>query len=137
MNTVMRGKHQGFTLVEIVMVLFIIALLTSIVVVRFDQQRAQSMVHVTKANLESLRTAVAIFYEAEGTWPVDDLSDLVSGAPSGTQYLGLIPPEKITNDNTVVNVASYSGGWIFDLSTHDIHPNLSGTDVNGEAYSSY
>ncbi len=129
---------KGYTLVEVLMVVFIIGLLSSLVVMRYDSERKRTAINVTKANLESIRTAIALFYEVEGNWPVGNLSELYLGtAPSGKKYLAKLPAEEITHKNSVTNVSTNTGGWFYDLPTHTIVPNFTGVDSNGAAYSTY
>ena len=137
MRAVKRKFCRGYTLVEVLMVVFIIAMLASLVTIRYDRQRRQTAVNVTKSNLESIRTSIALFYEAEGMYPTSDLSDLVSGSPSGAKYLGAIPAEAINNKNVVVNIPTYNGGWVYETGMHTVRPNLLGNDINGNPYSSY
>ncbi len=129
---------RGHTMAEMLMVVAIIALLSSMAVMRFDTQRKQSAINATKSNLESIRTAIALYYEEEKVWPSNDLSSLWNkSSPSGTVYIAAIPKEKILNSNSVVNVANYNGGWVYNSSSHDVLPNLAGSDALGALYSNY
>jgi prepilin-type N-terminal cleavage/methylation domain-containing protein len=130
---------KGFTLIEIIMVCLIIALVAGIAVANFRVQYGQSQISQTKGNLESIRTAVAMFYEEEKQWPANDLSNLVDGSsPSGHVYLTRIPKDGIKNNDAVTNAPDYvSGGWYWDTFNHEVHINLSGMDINGDQYSEY
>jgi prepilin-type N-terminal cleavage/methylation domain-containing protein len=133
----MSRLNKGYTLMEVLMVVAIVGLLSSLVLARFDSERKRTAINVTKANLESIRTAVALFYEIEGTWPANNLSNLINGAPSGKRYLGSMPAEAIKNISVVVNVTNNNGGWVFDLAGHTVLPNLTGLDAKGIAYNTY
>ncbi len=134
----MQILKKGYTLVEVLMVVAIVGLLSTLVVARYDSQRKRTAINVTKANLESIRTAIAFYYEVEGIWPVGNLSELYLGtAPSGKKYLGKLPAEEITNKNSVTNILTNTGGWFYDLPTHTLLPNLTGTDALGVAYATY
>ena len=132
-----KMKKRGYTLVEILMAVAILGMIAAIVVPRFNSQIKYSGTNKTKANLETLRTAVRLFYEQEGIWPNNSLSNLISGAPSGYQYLPVIPSEGVKNKNNVLNIPDYSGGWVWETTTHTLRPDLPGTDANGAPYSSY
>lgn len=129
---------RGYTLTEILTVLFIIGLLLSLSVISFYSQNQRSKVNVTKANLESIRTAIALYYEVEGVYPSNNLDTLYNGAsPHGRKYLGGMPPEAVTNNKTVYNSPFYSGGWYYNFTTHVIVPDLNGNDMYGVPFSSY
>ena len=143
------GGGSGFTMVELVMVIVIIGLLAAIIVPKYTAQREQAGIAATKANLESLRTAVSMFYGQEGYWPSANLTELVSGSGSGTQYIRAIPqcttydptgPVVVPN-NIVTSgiVATNVGGWYWNYASQDyvLHPNLTGQDANGDLFSGY
>jgi general secretion pathway protein G len=130
---------KGFTLIELMMVVFIIGLITSLALPNFLSHRDQTAIDVTKANLENLRTVIALFYQEEEQWPSDDLSDLLL-APSGKMYIGTIPKEAICKSNQVVNVppaGGNDGGWYWNPTNHILLPNIYGADANGDRYDSY
>lgn len=77
-------SNQSFTLVELVMVMVIVGLLAAIIIPNFTGQKDQAAIATTKANLENLRTAIALYYAQEGTYPSTTLAELWDGnAPSG------------------------------------------------------
>ena len=135
-----KGRIAGFTLIEILMVVMILGLLAGIIMPNFSSQQEQVKIATTKANLESLRTAIALFCSQENQWPQDDLLDLSNGAsPSGNVYLKEIPEEALSDSNTVypMSFPDGAGGWQWDTGMHELHPNLIGLDANGLAYSAY
>jgi len=124
-------------MVEILMVGIIIGLLAAVVYPGIAAQRSQVAISTTKANLETLRTAVDLFYEEEGTWPSPGLNNLTDGtSPSTTQYLEFIPKEAITGSDQVVITLDGNGGWVW-MSGIGVRVNLYGDDVNGDTYFDY
>ena len=144
-----KRLRLGFTLVELVMVIVVIGMLSAIIVPRFMSQRDKAGIATTKANLESLRTAIALYYAQEGTWPgiTNTLeTDLQSGEVTNTQYMRRVPDETVDNPPSSAVAAAYSGngGWVWDPTAADPEiypnfdgPNANGTDADGTLYSEY
>ena len=131
------SMKQGFTMVEILMVAIIIGLLAAVVYPGIAAQRSQVAISATKANLETLRTAIDLYEEEEGMLPDPFLNDLADGtSPSGTMYLEYIPKERITGSAQVVITLDGTGGWVW-MPGIAVHVNLYGNDVNGDAYWDY
>jgi type II secretion system protein G len=139
-------NSSGFTLVELVMVIIIIGMLAAIVIPNFTAQREQAAVATTQANLESLRTAIALYYANEGSYDGLNMPPVLGrlwngGATGGKKYLDAIPMETISTPPTsTINGAAGMGGWSWDIASFKIHPNNpkgQATDVNGKLYSDY
>jgi len=135
------AKNKGFTLVEVLMVVLIIAALSGILISTFNTQVQQSKVSTLKANLENIRMALELYYSQERMMPNPNLDPLYNGAsPSGTVYISEIPEETLTGSTIVTQVLNGSGGWYVDTTVStdfQVYPNLSGTDIFGEYYSNY
>ena len=126
-----RHRERGFTLVEIVLVIVLIGILAAIIVPKFAGQTDKAKIAATKANIESLRSAIRL-YQAnnDGAFP-STLTDLVP------TYLKAVPEEAITPASTVVASNDGSGGWVYDSAMGEVAINLSGNDSDGTAYSGY
>ena len=71
-----KTNTTGFTLMEMVMVLVVVGLLVSIVVPKFTAQLGHAKTAATRANLETLRSAIGIYAKDFGVNPpaLTDLS---------------------------------------------------------------
>ncbi len=137
-------RQGGFTLIEVVLVMALIALLALVVLPKFANHKAKAADTSTKANLESLRTAIDTFVaDGTGVYPTNLATDLVSGS---VQYLRRIPTDGKKRAATIKAAAGSpivvgdiddAGGWVYDKTAGHVVPNLSGTDVDGIAYLSY
>ena len=135
-------QERGFTMTEMLMVTVIIGMLAAILLPNFTKQRPQAKITGTKANLENLRTAFALYKSVEGVYPDDALTKLYDGtSPSGSVYIGSIPYDLIGDSNAVTTTkAALPGGWFLDKglpTDYHIEINLTGMDANGTPYYEY
>jgi general secretion pathway protein G len=77
MRSKLKGE-QGFTLIELVVVMAVLALLAGLVVPRFANILADSGERVDQANIEMLNNACDLYETNEGE-TVTDLNQLVEG----------------------------------------------------------
>ena len=124
-------NRGGFTLVELILVIIIIGILAAIIVPKFAGQTDKAKVATTKANINSLRSAVRLWQsDNDGTLPTA-LLDLVP------TYIRAIPEEAVTPSSDVASSNDGNGGWVYDNSDGSLGVNLTGSDANGDDYSTY
>jgi general secretion pathway protein G len=125
-------KARGFTLVEIILVIIIIGILAAIIIPKFAGQTDKAKIATTKANLNSLRSAIRLFQsDNNGTPPADLSTDLVPN------YIRAIPEEAVTPSTDVGSAVTGDGGWVYNATDGEVSVNLSGNDDNGDPYSGY
>lgn len=83
-------KFLGFTLIELMVVMAIIATLMTLVVPQYFRQHAKAQETVLRHNLVSIRKALDQYREDKGSGP-ESLQALVSG-----RYLREVPIDPIT-----------------------------------------
>ena len=128
----LREKKQGFTLIELVMVIVIVGVLAAIIVPNYVDYVGKSGASTTKANLQMIRTAIQTFRsENAGAYPTNLATDLVP------TYLPEIPPDGLLQQNGVVTAVDNAGGWQYVSGTGVIKPNLTGADAYGVNFSAY
>ncbi len=64
-----REAQRGFTLVELMIVVAIIALLASIIIPNYVHARAQGSVAETEANMKQIATALELYYADNQAYP--------------------------------------------------------------------
>ena len=72
----MLKKTQGFTLLEVMLVVILISILAAIVIPRFVVTTKQAKVQSCEMNRSIINTQVEAYYFVEGTWPLDSLIDI-------------------------------------------------------------
>jgi general secretion pathway protein G len=148
----LRSRELGFTLIELMIVVAIIGILAALALPKFASLVEKSREAASKGNLNSMRSAISIYYgDTEGTYP-----DFLFTLPSYTfsKYLESIPPVKATHSGIGIGISeSPSGtnvlhttdeailvtgtGWRYDKSNGHIFVNSSARDSKDSAYSTY
>lgn len=122
-------KRSGFTLIELMVVLAIIATLLAIAVPRYFASLEKSKEAVLHQDLALLRDTLDKYYGDKGMYP-DSLGDLVS-----SKYLRRLPVDPITNsDATWVSIppeAPEMGG------VYDVKSGAPGIARDGTEYSAW
>lgn len=116
---------RGFTLVELLLVLFLVALLASLVAPVATRSVNQAKESALKEDLKVLRKAIDDYYANTGKYP-QSLSMLVE-----KRYIRRIPIDPLTERETswVENRSEEAGGGI-----SDVHSGAEGSASDGKPY---
>lgn len=93
MNIKQKNLNRGFTLIELLVVIAIIGLLSSIVLASLSTARAKARDSARIQNLVQLRTALAEYYNTNGSYPLPGNSEYWGGvnvAPSCADVNGTV-----------------------------------------------
>ncbi len=122
-----RGaKNAGFTLVELLVVMAIIAMLLTLALPRYFHSLDKSRETVLRQNLALIRQTLDKYYEDTGKYP-DDLEALVN-----SKYLRTLPFDPVTDSTTtwiIVPPDDPEKGGVFDIKS-----GAQGNAQNGSAY---
>lgn len=126
MRTQTAMPQRGFTLIELIVVLAVIALLLSIVVPYYAGRVTKAEEAVLREDLLLMREALDKHYADSGRYP-NSLDELVT-----KRYLRSIPADPVTGSSTtwiVVPPADRQKGGVYDLRS-----GAKGTGSNGKPY---
>ena len=117
-------SRKGFTLLELMIVISIIAILAATLIPNIIGFDAEAKLASTKTNLNTLRTRLSLFRAKEGRYPKDlmELTEVTyNDAGIEKPYLEQIPVEFISSSSGSGQVDSQSsadplpgdGGWVY------------------------
>ena len=125
----LKRIKRGFTLVELMVVMAIIALLLSLAVPRYFNHLERSRETILKEDLAVMRDAIDKYHGDRGRYP-DSLDDLVS-----TRYLRALPVDPITDRADTWQIVAPPDGDAGAM--YDIKSGAPGTAHDGSAYASW
>lgn len=104
------GNNDGFTIIEVIIVITILGALAALAIPRFSDVLKNSSETTDKANIAIVETALETYYAEKGTWPVATTFDNLVTELSTAGYL----------KNT--SIEPNSDGKVFDYNatTHTI-----------------
>jgi general secretion pathway protein G len=119
--------RRGFTLIELMIVLAIVATLLSIAVPRYYSSIDRSKEAVLKENLYQMRDAIGKYYADKGKYP-ESLAALATD-----KYLRKLPLDPLTDSDTtwiVVPPEDPQKGGVFDVKSGAQGKALDGTEFS-------
>ena len=99
------GSVEGFTLIEIVLVIALAAILGAIIVPRIFHAPDKANIAATKANLRLINGAIMMYRLKQGEYP-KSLADLID-----TKCLRRIPYDEISGSAALSTQLNNQGGW--------------------------
>ena len=96
-------KQQGFTIVELLIVIVVIAILAALSYVGYTSITARANTSTAAASAKAVKDAAQTFNGTHGAWPINKLA-MVNGYPSGGSAADAVA--KLPNDITFVTSTS-------------------------------
>ncbi len=128
-------RERGFTLIEMMVVVAIIAILVALLVPNFVRARAQAQTAACEANLKEIATALELYDTDNQSYPNFNGTALGQSAdPSFSQYLQQIPVDPAAGPgkyySVTVNAASASGPATYSITCPGVHDPATLQNVN-------
>lgn len=125
-----KVSAEGFTLVEIMIVIVILGILAALVIPQFTSATDETRENSVRMNLHRIRTQIEVYQQQhDGRWPtlanfeaqMTELSNM-AGLTGGTRqtgykfgpYLMEIPKNARTSERTIGNGAIGTSAWYYD-----------------------
>lgn len=131
-----QSKKAGFTLIEVLIVVVILAVLAATVIPQFTDSTTDAKKSSVLFNLHTLRSQIQLYRaHHEGDPPGNDLNELTistkaDGSADGPfgPYLSKIPVNNFTNSNTVKVITddpvdadfTDTHGWLYNATSGEI-----------------
>lgn len=130
-------KKKGFTLIEVMIAVAIIAILTAIVTPQFNDLIKKSKETKLKENLNILRNAVDIaFTKNNGKYPEEITIDMFKEKKIPEDIIKDTSQIYYNYDEEII-ANSDEGGWIYNPILGEVRVNNTEKDLNGKPYSTY
>ncbi len=121
----LHKKEKGFTLVELMVVIIILAVLTAIAIPSYMALRNRARIQATRSEMQNIGTAIAIYEADTSGFPATGLAALTSAletTPAGAEgpYMANVPQTDawgVLPANAYVYVLVAAGGVSYTLTS--------------------
>jgi type II secretion system protein G len=123
--------HRGFTLIELIVVMAIVALLTAIAAPRYFHSIDRSREHALRSSLNVMRDAIDQYAADKGRYP-DSLQELAV-----QRYLRSIPADPLTGREDSWIVVAPMPDTDLDGRVQDVRSGAAGRASDGKLYADW
>ena len=126
-----EAPAHGFTLIELIVVMAIVALLASIAAPRYFRSVDRAKENTLHTSLNVMRDAIDQFAADKARLP-DTLTELVA-----ENYLRAVPEDPLTNSTTSWVVVAPPPGALYKGRVHDVRSGMAGRAPDGRLYADW
>jgi len=144
---VKTGGKNGFTLIELMVVVAIIGLLAAVAIPKYKNLLEKANLGTTLGNLSSLRSSLSIYYATNMNFPgsIDPAVEpaFASALNGPMPYVKAQYPSDTPPSGNSVTVSTQEGpetagtGWFYNYMNGMVLINSIASDINGNIYSTY
>lgn len=124
-------RRRGFTLIELMVVMAVIAVLLTIAVPRYFAHVERSKEAVLRENLNLMRDAIDKYYADKGAYPAD-LTELVT-----SRYLRAVPTDPVADSQTSWVIVPPPATTQARGSVYDVRSGAQGIGRDGKPFSEW
>jgi len=144
MSRMVNRRRKGFTLIEMLIVIVVIAILALIVIPRLLGAGRKAKEATLRGNLHQIRNAIQQFEADCGDYPADS-ADLMTQPAAGNGGTGIAldvvgwqgPYLRTADSNLPKDPFTDAADWSYTAATGHIQSSSTLTAINGENYSSW
>ena len=141
-------RRCGFTLIEVLIVITVIAILSMLVIPRAMSARRRAKEAQLKGNLIELRECIELFEATTAAWPPqladlmvpsgDDISGNFDGRGGMVDRMAYDGPYLVTGDGGLPkDPFTGAADWAYSNVTGEVHSTSDLTSLTGEAYNTW
>lgn len=132
------SKKSGFTLIEILVVIFIIGLLSSVVLVGLGTFRARGRDARRIADLRSVQNILELYYAKNGEYPSSNSwSDLKSNLTGAGIGVSALPNDPINSETYQYSASASNQSYVLGSKMEDVDHSVLRDDVDGGGTENY
>jgi MSHA pilin protein MshA len=135
------SSNQGFTLVELVIIIVILGILAAVAIPKYTDISAEAREAAARSALGSLRSGISIWYANQAvktgvpSWPPLDSIRAIGtvmeqAIPNNPFQTDANAPDSIVTGVAKGTTVGTRGGWAYNETTGEIWLNTSGTGEN-------
>jgi len=126
--TILRSQ-QGFTLLEIMVVLVIIGVMAAMIAPRFVERADEAKVGTTKVQMSNIAQALKLYRLQHGSYP-ESLNTLVTPGKSGKRYMDALPKDAWGNEFIYLSKGVHGGD--FDIMSYGADGQAGGSGFDAD-----